>query len=131
MVMVYNWGDVTEDSYSCLGDPAARQYMLCAEDIKHYLLLSSTDCYTVKMLIRGHQHQLQHLTHGWDTIAITLTIGAEGDYAQQSLGGKPDVAYIIQLALQVDDWMKKRMLRYQRAPEAAVDPMFSPLDDVT
>ena len=107
----YNWADVEEDdswgsSAGCLG---TRQYNLCATDIRAYLDLSSEQ-HRVMMIFRGHQHKFQHLMHAEKVIVTTLPVGMNcPGYSERYT--QPDLAYIIQPAVLVENWKKRAILR--------------------
>jgi hypothetical protein len=103
---VYNWGDVSSGQ-SLFGSPDERKYRLCAEDIFHYFQASSGSQHKVMFMIRGHEHEFQHLFHEGTPIVTTLPVGAEIErYAKG-----PDRAYMLTLQPQVKDWMKSTLIR--------------------
>jgi hypothetical protein len=103
-ITVYNWGDV-QDEESLLCDLGNRNYQLNAQDIQHYLSLSSVN-HKVRMIFRGHEHKFQHLMHQDRVLVTTLPVGADSTY----LYG-PDRAYIITPQTEVGKWRKRAIMR--------------------
>lgn len=105
---MYNWADVNPDYTRTyyLGD---RSYSLSAEDVYHYLNLSSEQ-HRVMMLFRGHEHQFQHLTHGDKVLVTTLPVGMDCPGYNDRFS-QPDRAYIITPKSEGQKWSKRAILR--------------------
>lgn len=104
----YNWAAVSE-SRSSYGPLGYSHYALSAQDIRHYLDLSSEQ-HRVMMLFRGHEHAFQHLMHEGQVLATTLPIGMDCPEYKKRFN-QPDRAYIIIPQAQVAKWEKRAILR--------------------
>ena len=111
----YNWADVSEKD-SEFGNLGSRKYKLNAQDIRHYLDLSSEQ-HRVVMLFRGHQHKFQHLKHKEEVLVTTLSVGMNSNPQNYKKGSRyncedqSDRAYIIQTDVKVSQWQKKAIVR--------------------
>lgn len=105
---LYNWGDVHEETVSSLGSPGKRKYLFCAEDIRHYLDVSSEQ-HAVELIFRGHQHAFQHLMHNEKVLVTTLPIGVDCPSYEES--DQLDRAYILHPKETVAAWTKQIILR--------------------
>jgi hypothetical protein len=114
----YNWGDVGEESR--FGSLGQREWSLTPEDIYHYMRLSS-EKNAVKLLIRGHEHLIQHHTlqkqskKGVKTklIATTMSIGMDvsAHYVNIQFPDQLDTGYILTTSPKVREWTKRAVLR--------------------
>lgn len=105
---VYNWGDVSQNATMTF-NLGPRHYALSAQDIRHYLDLSSQQ-HRVMMLFRGHQHGFQHLIHEDKVLVTTLPVGMDCPVYQNKFF-QPDRAYIIKPTTLAADWKKRAILR--------------------
>lgn len=127
-ISTYYWGDMTEEEYSYVGDPGARQWGLTVKDVKHYLRLSSLD-HRVKRIYRGHQHKIQYFVDSDRIIVTTLSVGMDSIYSK-SLPYQPDTVHVLYTAPKVKDWQKQSYLREcGQTTQNVTDRM--PIDDTT
>jgi hypothetical protein len=110
----YNWGDVDQSGSSCFGSLGERQYSFSAQDIRHYLDLSS-EHHRVMMLFRGHQHGFQHLMYRDEVLVTTLPVGMDSSIYSTRYD-QPDRAYIMKPAVKVKNWTKQAILRAMFQP---------------
>lgn len=113
-ITAYNWADISHQKDSNFGALGSRGYELNAQDIRHYLDLSS-ETHKVQMVFRGHQHLFNHLKHEDDIIVTTLSVGMDCP-AYMDKFDQPDRAYIIQMKKEVKNWKKQVILRKTGSP---------------
>ncbi len=125
----YNWGDVKRGGSSCMGDPGERHWKLVPEDIKYYLQLSSLH-HPVKLLFRGHEHELQnHCAQNGKLVVTTMPIGMDLGAYTDRFQNQYDTVFILKTAPKVKDWTKQSYLRIRGQPTKEITEQV-PIRDV-
>lgn len=123
-ITTYNWGDMSNELHSSMGEPGQRKWKLTINDVKHYLRLSSLE-HPVKMIFRGHEHRTQyHLDDKGKVIVTTLPVGMDSGYYSKKYPNQLDTVFILETALKVKEWTKYSYLRVSGRPtEVVTEPV--------
>lgn len=110
-ITVYNWGDVSKSNQtSYMGNPGRRDWNLAPQNVKDSLELSSS-VHKIKLVFRGHQHELQHHCALNDKLVVTtMPVGMDSPYSRNFLR-QYDTVYVLTTAPKVKDWTKQSFLR--------------------
>ncbi len=95
-----------------LGD---REWRYHPEDIKHYLRLSSDERSRIKIIFKGHQHEISNAS--WPMldgriVISTLSIAMEDPFTHHSFDEQPDKTLILTTEEKVRDWTKRALFRH-------------------
>lgn len=131
----FNWGDMPGAEAlgsfpTMLEDMGARRWIMTPDDVKHYLRAISTSPTSdeepsakVKLVFRGHQHQVQHYTTAkGKLVATTLPVGMENESYKRLFSGQDDTAYVLETGPKVNAWKKLVMTRKPGTSDTIVGP---------
>lgn len=115
----YNWADVGENR-SWIGTMGRRRWFLGAQDIKHYMRLSSAQN-KVKMIFRGHEHRHKHLKmNNGKALVTTLSIGNDTGHERYDTMNPHDIAYLLTTAPKAKEWTKQALQRKKGSSETEI-----------
>lgn len=130
----YYWGDI--EDRTCYGNRGTTLLTLSPRDVRHYLVLCSTNKIAVKCILRGHQHFYSREEDGKELVAITLPIGMDADpgyvstYTDPTKDGsqlQDDRAYIMVTDPEIGKWTKRALFREKGSSETRIEPKKGPV----
>ncbi len=118
---LYNWGDVqkgNDQAVTKLGDPSSRDWKISPTDVKVCLRIFAVE-HPIKVVFRGHEHELRHHTLKGKVVVTTLPVGMESKYAEL-FPNQLDTAYVLTTGRSIDKWTKQAYLRKPGQSEVVV-----------